>query len=480
MTQLPDLLPALPEILLACAGMALLLLGVYTTMTARTVSYLAAAVMVALVFVVRGGAGAPVVTFDGLFVVDQFAAFSKVLILLASALVLVLSQDYLHREGMAKPEYAVLIVFSTLGMLCLVSANDLMALYVALELMSLSLYVIAAIRRDTVRSSEAGLKYFVLGALGSGMYLYGASLVYGFTGTTNFNTIATVLGHGGEPSIGLIIGLVFVLTALAFKISAVPFHMWTPDVYEGAPTTVTAFFAIAPKIAAICLLARVLIGPFGDLVHQWQQVIVFISIASMAFGSLAAMVQKNIKRMLAYSSIGHVGFLLVGLAAGTEEGVRGVLTYLAIYLFMNLGTFACVLSMRVNGRMVEEIKDLSGLWKNRPGMALALLFFMFSMAGVPPFAGFIGKLYVFMAAVNAGLYPLAILGVLSSVIAAFYYIRIVKIMYFDAPADAFDPQGSTPAGVIMAGSALFVLVVMGFLDPLTNAAQAAAAALFVG
>jgi NADH-quinone oxidoreductase subunit N len=480
MTQLPDMLPVLPEILLAAAGMGLLLLGAYKGATARTVAYLAAAVMVALVFVVSAGVGNTLVTFEGLFVVDRFAAFAKVLILLASALVLILSQDYLHREGMAKPEYAVLVVFSTLGMLCLVSANDFMALYMALELMSLSLYVVAAMRRDTLKSSEAGLKYFVLGALGSGMYLYGASLVYGFTGSTNFSGVAALLQGGAAPSIGLIIGLVFVLAALAFKISAVPFHMWTPDVYEGAPTPVTAFFATAPKIAAICLLARVLIGPFGDLVHQWQQVVMFISIASMAFGSLAAMVQKNIKRMLAYSSIGHVGFLLVGLAAGTEEGVRGVLTYLAIYLFMNLGTFACVLSMRVNGRMVEDIKDLSGLWKNRPGMALALLFFMFSMAGVPPFAGFIGKLYVFMAAVNAGLYPLAILGVLSSVIAAFYYIRIVKIMYFDAPADAFDRPVSPSVSAIMLGGAVFVLVAMVFLDPLTNAAQAAAASLFHG
>ncbi len=346
--------------------------------------------------------------------------------------------------------------------------------------MSLSLYVIAAIRRDTVKSSEAGLKYFVLGALGSGMYLYGASLVYGFTGSTNFNAVAQILSGGASASLGLIVGLVFVLAALAFKMSAVPFHMWAPDVYEGAPTTVTAFFAIGPKIAAVCLLARVLIGPFGDLVDQWQQVVVFISVASMAFGSLAAMVQKNIKRLLAYSSIGHVGFILVGIAAGTEEGVRGVLAYLAIYLFMNLGTFACVLSMRVNGRMVEDVKDLAGLSRNRPGMAFALLFFMFSMAGVPPLAGFFGKLYVFMAAVNAGLYPLAVLGVLSSVIAAFYYIRIVKIMYFDAPAEAFDRPIAAPVTGIMVGTAAFVLVLIVFLDPLTNAAQAAAASLFQG
>jgi NADH-quinone oxidoreductase subunit N len=480
MTALPDFAPAIPEIVLAIASLALLLVGAFKgDGSTRLVSWLGTAALAVVLVLVWANTGDKALTFGGMFIADRFASFAKCLILIASGITLVISQDYLKLERMDRPEYAVLVLLATLGMLMLVSANDLMSLYLGLELMSLSLYVVAAFRRDAVKSSEAGLKYFVLGALGSGLYLYGASLVYGFTGTTSFTQIATTVGNG--PSIGLIAGLVFVMASLAFKISAVPFHMWTPDVYEGAPTSVTAFFAVAPKIAALCLMVRVLIGPFGPLVDQWQQVVVFISLASMILGSFAAVVQKNIKRLLAYSSIGHVGFALVGLASGTEEGVRGVLAYLAIYLFMNLGTFACVLAMKAGGRMVEDIKDLSGLSRTNPLMALCLAAFMFSMAGVPPLAGFFGKLYVFMAAVHAGLYALSIIGVLASVVAAYYYLRVVKIMYFDEPAEAFDRGQSGVIRFVMAASAVIIAIVIPLaLQPMTHAAQAAAATLFLG
>ncbi|NNG04414.1 MAG: NADH-quinone oxidoreductase subunit NuoN [Inquilinus sp.] len=476
---LVDMMPALPELFLACAGMALLMIGVFRRgESTRSVSYLAVLCFaIAAVLVVAGGSG-PVSAFGGLFVVDGFATFAKLLILLATALAVVMSQGFIHRERMARFEYTVLIVFAALGMLMMVSANDLMSLYLGLELQSLSLYVVAAIRRDNVRSSEAGLKYFVLGALSSGMLLYGASMVYGFSGTTRFPEIAQVLGGGDTASIGLIVGLVFVVAGIAFKISAVPFHMWTPDVYEGSPTPVTAFFAVAPKIAAIAMLIRVLIGPFGDLVGQWQQIIVVTSILSMALGAFAAINQRNIKRLMAYSSIGHIGYALVGLAAGNEAGVRGVLVYMAIYLAMNVGTFACILCMRVNGRMVEGVADLTGLSRTHPLMAAALAVFMFSMAGIPPLAGFFGKLYVFLAAIDAGLYTLAVIGVLASVVSAFYYIRIVRLMYFDEPTEAFDKPIDGDMATLLVLSAAFVLFFWLIPAPVVDAAAAAAATLF--
>ena len=365
-------------------------------------------------------------------------------------------------------------------MMMMISANDLISLYLGLELQSLSLYVVAAIRRDSVRSSEAGLKYFVLGALSTGMLLYGASMVYGFAGSTNFDQLAEVFAAGEGPSIGVVIGIVFIAAGLAFKVSAVPFHMWTPDVYEGAPTPVTAFFAVAPKIAAISLFVRVMVGPFGDLVAQWQQIIIATSILSMALGGFAAINQSNIKRLMAYSSIGHIGYALVGLAAGTPEGVRGVLVYMAIYLAMNVGCFACILCMRINGRMVEGITDLSGLSKTHPMMALAMAVFMFSMAGVPPLAGFFGKLYVFLAAIDAQLYTLAVIGVVTSVVSAFYYVRIVKLMYFDEPSEAFDhPIGGDMTTVLLA-TGLFTAFFFLFPAPIVEAAGTAAAALFGG
>jgi NADH-quinone oxidoreductase subunit N len=356
----------------------------------------------------------------------------------------------------------------------MISAGDLIALYLGLELMSLPLYVVAAIDRDSVRSTEAGLKYFVLGALSSGMLLYGCSLIYGFTGTVNFVGIAKASAEGG---IGLTFGIVFLFAGLCFKVSAVPFHMWTPDVYEGAPTPVTAFFASAPKVAAIALFVRAAITAFPGVVVQWQQILVFVSIASMVLGAFAAIGQKNIKRLMAYSSIGHMGFALIGLAAGTSEGVQGVLVYIAIYLAMTLGTFACILAMRRTSGSVEQIADLAGLARTNPAMAFFLAMLLFSLAGIPPLAGFFAKFYVFLAAIKAGLYALAVIGVLASVVGAYYYLLIVKIMYFDEPAPAFAPmRGELKA--VLAISGLFVLLFFVYPGPIVDAAAAAAKSLF--
>jgi NADH-quinone oxidoreductase subunit N len=472
--------PAAPELFLAIAAMALLLLGVFRGDGAtRLVSWAAILVLVAVGFLAAGVAPAKgrLLLFADMFAVSAYTAFVKILVVGASAIGIVLSVRFNEREGLARAEFPVLILLATLGMLMMVSANDLIALYLGLELQSLSLYVIAAFHRDSIRSTEAGLKYFVLGALASGMLLYGASLVYGFAGSTNFVQLAATLADNEAAGIGVVVGLVFVIVGLAFKVSAFPFHMWTPDVYEGAPTPVTALFAAAPKMAAMALFVSVVIGPFGKLLGQWQQVLVLISIGSMALGAFAAINQANIKRLLAYSSIGHVGFALVGLAAGTPDGAAAVLFYMATYLAMTLGTFACVLAMRRNGRMVETIADLAGLSRTRPGMALLLAIFMFSMAGIPPLAGFFGKLYVFMAAIEAKLVTLAVLGVLSSVVAAYYYIRIVKLMYFDEPADAFDrmPGGEIGAVQVVAGAFTFFFFL--FPDFVWRAAEAAVKSL---
>jgi len=389
-------------------------------------------------------------------VVDAFAVFAKVLVLAAAGLSLVLALDWHRREGLARFEYPVLVLFAALGMMMMVSANDLMSLYVGLELASLSLYVTAAFARDDLRSTEAGLKYFTLGALASGLLLYGASLAYGYAGTTRFDGIAEAL-QAGPPSMGLIVGLSFIAAGLAFKVSAVPFHMWTPDVYEGAPTPVTALFSVAPKAAAIALFLRVMTGPFAPALAQWQQIIVLISIASMLVGAFAAIAQSNIKRLMAYSSIGHVGYALIGLAAGDEAGIRGVLVYTAIYVVMNLGAFGCIVALRRDGVARERVEDFAGLARSAPLLALAMAVFMFSMAGIPPLAGFFGKLYVFVAAVNAGLWPLAVIGVLASVVSAFYYLRIVKVMYFDASEGAVDPRPLALSLVVAATGAATAL-----------------------
>ncbi len=472
---LPPLGAVLPELVLALAAIVLLLIGAFKgERSANLVTGLAIAVLAAVLLLVLLKPNVPVTAFNGSLVIDPFSRFMKVLALLGATVSLIMSVDWLNREGQNKFEYAVLVVISTLGMMMLVSAGDLIALYLGLELMSLSLYVIAAINRESVRSTEAGLKYFVLGSLSSGMLLYGASLLYGFTGTVNFEGIAKA---ATSPSLGLVFGIVFVMAGLCFKVSAVPFHMWTPDVYEGAPTPVTAFFATAPKVAAMAVFLRVAVEALPNVSHSWQQIIAFVSIASMVLGAFAAIGQRNVKRLLAYSSIGHMGFALVGLAAATPEGVRGVMVYMAIYVAMTLGSFACVLAMRRNGNAVETIDDLAGLARTRPMMALALAGLMFSLAGIPPLAGFLAKYYVFLAAIQAGLYGLAVIGVLASVVGAYYYLRVVKIMYFDEPADAFDPMPGELKAVLSV-SGLFTVFYFLWPAPLIDAAGAAARALF--
>jgi NADH-quinone oxidoreductase subunit N len=479
MTFSQDLALVYPEAFLAVAAMGLLMLGVFSPAASALNRVSVASVIslgVAGILVIGGTTGA---AFGGLFLSDDFSGFTKILILVATALAVVMSMGYLKANKIDRFEFPVLIVIAALGMLMMVSANDLMSLYMGLELQSLALYVLAAFNRDTVKSTEAGLKYFVLGALASGMLLYGSSLVYGYTGTTDFATIAAKFADGGEPGLGMIIGIVFVLAGLAFKVSAVPFHMWTPDVYEGAPTPVTALFAVAPKIAAIALFLRVMNGPFGDLTAQWQQIVIFVSILSMALGAIAAIAQDNIKRLMAYSSIGHIGYALIGLAVGDAMGARGTLFYMAVYLFMNVGAFACILSMRRDGRQVTKISELAGLSRNNPMMAAVLALFMFSMAGIPPAAGFLGKLFVFWAAVDAGLYTLAVLGVVASVIGAFYYLRIIKIMYFDEPAEPFDRVEPVMKAILVV-TGLFTLLFFVYPQPLLDAAEVAAKALFGG
>jgi NADH-quinone oxidoreductase subunit N len=482
-TTVPVMAPATPEIFLVCAGMALLMVGVFRKGDPTgLVSWLAIASLIVtgvLVLIYGGATDTPV--FFGMFVTSKFAQFAKILILMGSALSIVLSSDYMRREQAQRFEFPVLIVYATVGMMMMVSANDLIGLYVGLEMQSLALYVVASIRRDTLRATEAGLKYFVLGALSSGMLLYGCSLIYGFAGTTDFLGLAGIFSTlNGDVPVGLVFGMVFLIAGLAFKVSAVPFHMWTPDVYEGAPTPVTALFAVAPKVAAICLFLRVMVGPFGELIEQWQQIIVVISILSMGLGAFAALVQTNIKRLMAYSSIGHMGYALVGVAAGNEAGTSGVLIYMSVYLFMNVGTFACILAMRQQGRLVEGINDLAGLSKSHPMMAVALLIFMFSMAGIPPLAGFFGKWFVFLAAIDAGLYTLAILGVIASVVSAFYYLRIVKIMYFDEASEPLDSAVPTDLRLVIYVSTAVTLLFFVVPSPVVEAAGAAAAALMGG
>jgi NADH-quinone oxidoreductase subunit N len=474
----PDLsafVPLLPEIVLGLGAMALLMLGVFRgESAARVVDGAAIALLVIAGLILLALPAGKLVTFNGSFVVDGFARFLKILALIGSAVAIAMSLDYAKRERQQRFEYSVLIVLSTLGMLMLISAADLIALYLGLELMSLPLYVVAASHRDSLRSTEAGLKYFVLGALSSGMLLYGASLVYGFTGTVSFTGIAQAAAHSG---IGLIFGLVFLFAGFCFKVSAVPFHMWTPDVYEGAPTPVTAFFAAAPKVAGMAMFVRAAVVAFPGITSQWQQILVFVSIASMLLGAFAAIGQRNFKRLMAYSSIGHMGFALIGLAAGTSEGVQGVLLYMAIYVSMTLGVFAVILSMRRSTGMVESIDQLAGLSRTNPTMAFFLAMLLFSMAGVPPLAGFFAKFYVFLAAIKAGLYVLAVIGVLASVVGAYYYLAIIKIMYFDETVEGFYTM-PIELKVVLVICGLFNILFFLYPGPLVGAASAAARSLF--
>lgn len=472
---LASLMPVVPELVVIVGAMTLLMLGVFrgdnSTPLVEGGALLVLAVTLVLILMQLA---APVELFGGSIVVDAFARFFKVLILIGAAAALIMAAPFWRNHKLNRFEFSVLLLLSVAGMMVMVSARDLISLYLGIELMSLSLYVIAAIDRENIRSTEAGLKYFVLGALSSGMLLYGSSLIYGFTGTVSFAGIAAA---AKEPSLGLIFGIVFLFAGLAFKVSAVPFHMWTPDVYEGAPTPVTAFFAAAPKVAAIALFCRVAVTSFPAIASQWQQIVVFVAIASMVLGAFAAIGQKNIKRLMAYSSIGHVGYALVGLAPGTATGISSVMIYMSIYLAMTLGTFACIIAMRRDGGQVEEIDQLSGLARTQPIMAFVLAALMFSLAGIPPLAGFFAKFYVFLAAIEGKFYTLAVIGVLASVVGAYYYLRIVKIMYIDEPAQQFLPMPKPVAAVLLLSSA-FVILFFVYPGPLVAAANAAAKSLF--
>ncbi len=454
-----DLYTLLPELILAIGAMALLIVGaIRGDGSAKLISYLAVAVIAASAYFSFVGPDAK--AFHGAFVVDSFVRFIKAAILWSSAACVLMAQRFFQDEQKLRFELPVLMLLATCGMSLMVSAQSFIALYMGLELQSLALYVLAAIDRDNLRSTEAGLKYFVLGSLSSGMTLYGISLIYGFSGSMDFVTVAHVV-KGAGASTGLVFGLVFLIAGLAFKISAVPFHMWTPDVYEGAPTPITAYFASSAKIAAFALLVRAVLTPFPDALHQWRQIVIFLSVLSMALGAVAAIGQTNIKRLMAYSSIGHMGYALLGLAAGTPLGVRGMLFYLVFYAVTNLGVFACIQAMRRNGKPVEGIYDLAGLARTNPQLAFAFAAMMLSLSGLPPLAGILAKAYIFLAAIQAHLYALAIFGVLTSVVAAYYYLRIVKVMYFDEPAPAFDRDiGWATALVATVGTAFSILFVI--------------------
>lgn len=475
-----DIVPVLPEIALALAAVALLLGGAFADEasedTTPTVGIFAIFALVGTAVFV-GFLMPGQVAFNGAFVFDAFAKYLKVVTLLGAALTVAMALSYGRNQQFNRFEYPVLLVLATLGMMLMISAGDMMAVYLGLELQSLAVYVAVAINRDSVRSTEAGLKYFVLGALSSGMLLYGISLIYGFTGATDFQLIANAI-RGDEIGLGVIFGLVFILAGLAFKVSAVPFHMWTPDVYEGAPSPVTAFLAAAPKVAAMALLTRVVMEAFEPAAAQWQQIVIFLSIMSMALGAFAAIGQTNIKRLLAYSSIGHVGYALIGLAAGSQDGVQGVVLYMTIYLITTLGAFACVLAMRrADEGMVEEIADLAGLVRTKPWMTAAFCLLLFSLAGLPPLVGFFGKLYVFVAAMREGLLPLAIVGVLATAVGAFYYLRVIKIMLFDDPKERFEPMAAE-LRLVLAASSAFTLLFFFVWTPMLNQAGRAAASLF--
>ena len=470
-----QLLPVLPEIVLAIGAMVSLMIGAWCGQrVAGFITVLAICLLVAtgvIEFLLPQG---KLITFGGSFIVDDFARFLKIVALAGSAATLILSREFLEDQSRRMFEFAILVMLSTVGMMVLISAGDLIMLYLGLELMSLALYVVAASNRDNVKSTEAGLKYFVLGALASGMLLYGASLIYGFTGTVSFAGIAAAAKTG---SIGLVFGIVFLLAGLCFKVSAVPFHMWTPDVYEGAPTPVTAFFASAPKIAAMAVFTRVVLTAFSGVASEWQQIVVFVAIASMALGSFGAIGQRNIKRMMAYSSIGHMGFALVGLAAGTVEGAQGVVLYITIYAAMTFGAFTVILAMNRNGQALEQISDFAGLSRTNPLLAFFFAMLLFSLAGIPPLAGFFAKFYVFTAAIKAGLFTLSVIGVITSVVGAFYYLNVIKVMYFDEQAEATDAV-RIELRTVVAVTALFNMLFFAYPGPLVSAATAAAKSLF--
>jgi NADH-quinone oxidoreductase subunit N len=478
-----SILTAGPELVLTIGSLLTLMLGTFLGQdkALKPLTYVAVLILGIAGWAVLKAPAETVIAFDGLYIADSFSAFLKVLILAAAAASMLLALPYLGESRTGRFEYPVLLMLATLGMTMMVSANDLLSLYVGLELQSLAAYVLAAFHRGEAKSSEAGLKYFVLGALASGILLYGITLVYGFAGATSFDAIQVVLAADGERSLGVLIGLVFILSGLAFKISAVPFHMWTPDVYEGAPTPVAAFFSAAPKAAAMGLMVRVLVSGFGPMTLDWQQIVVFLSVASMILGAVGAIGQTNIKRLLAYSSIANIGFALVGLSAASPQGVEALLFYIAVYLAMTLGTFLVLLQLRrADGDAVELLSDLSGLSKARPALAAALAIFMFSLAGIPPLLGFWPKFAVFQAAIAAGMVPLALLGFVTSVVAAYYYLRVVKVMYFDEPGVAVTSEGGRTIGAMIAAAALFCSPLgMLAMTPIVAAAGRASASLFL-
>ena len=471
-----DLSAIAPEIVLSVYAMIALLFGAYTgkDKTAPMLVWTTSAILVLVALWIGISGQGTTRAFGGMFLDDAFSRFGKVTILISAAAIMVMSEGYMARRNLLRFEYPILIALASVGMMVMVSAGDLMSLYMGLELQSLSLYVVAALRRDSAKSTEAGLKYFVLGALSSGLLLYGASLTYGYAGTTLFSGIISVAAEGDIP-LGLLFGLIFIITGLAFKVSAVPFHMWTPDVYEGSPTPVTAFFATAPKVAAMGLFARVLHDAFGGVVPDWSQVLALLSVLSMFLGAVAAIGQRDIKRLMAYSSIAHMGYALMGLAAGTAFGVQAMLVYMVIYVTMNIGTFAFILSMERDGQQVTDIASLNLYSRTSPGRALAMLVLLFSLAGVPPLVGFFGKYYVLLAAVQADLAWLAVAGVIASVIGAFYYLRIVYLMYFGEESEGLDAGGSPVlAAFLMVSAGAMVLGVINLFGVEALAAAAAA------
>ena len=424
-----------PEVFLSLSIFSLLMAGVFVKNSFNLIYKLSIFLIFLLILIVLNTDGETIKIFKESFVSDNFSLFAKLLILISSFFILVISKGYIVDIKNNKFEYTIIVLLSILGMFFMVSSNDLILFYLGLELQSLSLYILASMDRDNLKSSEAGIKYFVLSALSSGLLLYGCSLLYGFTGSTNFEVIAS---NTADSTIGIIFAMVFILVGLAFKVSAVPFHMWTPDVYEGSPTSVTSFFSVVPKIAGIVIFIRFMYLPFQEILDQWRYILVFISIASMILGAVAAIGQNNIKRLIAYSSIGHIGYAIAGMTPGTENGFKSTLIYISIYAVMNIGAFACIFLMKRNGKYIEDIQELSGASRNHPLMSLSLLIILFSLAGIPPMAGFFAKFYVFMAVVESGMFTLAAIGLVTTVVSAFYYIRIIKIMYFDDPKKPFE------------------------------------------
>ncbi len=455
----------LPELFLSIAIMFLLMLGVFIKKSFNLVNLLTILSLVFAITLVLNQPNEIIKVFNESYIIDRLSIFMKVLTLLFCFFVLLSSKDYIKSNNIDKIEYPIIILASTLGMILMISSYDLIIFYLGLELQSLCLYILASFKRDDERSTEAGLKYFVLSALASGLLLYGCSLIYGFTGSTNFEIISTNLN---EANSGAVFGIVFIIVGLAFKVSAVPFHMWTPDVYEGSPTSVTSFFALVPKIAAISVFIRFMYVPFVNVISQWQTIIIFLSIASMILGAVAAIGQSNIKRLMAYSSIGHMGYALAGLAPGTNTGIQSTILYLTIYLVMNLGAFACIFMMKRENIFCENIKDLSGLSKNHPMLALSFLVILFSLAGIPPLAGFFAKFYIFMAVIESKMYALAIIGLVTTVVSAFYYLRIIKIIYFDKPNKPFDESYDWGLKSSIILSSILILIYFIYPSILTN------------